>query len=666
MNFNKNDFRGVSGGDEIISILTQMGSSQNPVELVNPLMQALRESASSQAYSACFKYLVEISSQSRSLDFIAFISDFKTLLLRTDLNAMSVEQLREYVIALSDVTSAHGFFVKAEDVPNWSDDFKSYFMLTMTKLHSLSSDTVAFLFNGAFDKAFHTKCCHCGNDLHSYHIDGEDTKHITPANFSELPPAGIVPDVTPLLFYPAYQTIGEKQLSMVMPYLYGTYSCTACEGVNPVMAAIMNWIRANGPIFSPSEEYIDKLFEVVNKWDHNQANWADKLWYATKYYASQCVALYGKGSLKAQKELVRSAVRVASLWGNDFPTQVADSAIAYLKDSAESDLLKADLHFWIGYAISYGWDLPREEYQRAISHYRAAEELYIAIYGEDNENVTKCRNNIAQTAAEMPGGDMKQMIEQYERLKSNPKATQSEIALAEHHLAGQYEERGEYAKAIEMEQSTLNEYIEEYGADSDMVADHKERIAELYDKMGSSEEALKILEESAEVHIREMGREYMLPPLFRNMIHKGKRLFNLNQDPEKFAVRVRSVSGVYDKLGDIYFSMHNAKKAIGKYEKSLELFTWVSVPVGIEMVSMHFKIGVTYYCVDNNEVAIKHLNEALKHLHWTITESPYPNERERAQSFQPILVSKVSEVLSCAANLRSGEMEELYQIYKID
>ena len=216
-----------------------------------------------------------------------------------------------------------------------------------------------------------------------------------------------------------------------------------------------------------------------------------------------------------------------------------------------------------------------------------------------------------------------------------------------------------------MEQSTLNEYIEEYGADSDMVADHKERIADLYDQMGDSEEALKILEESAEVHIREMGREYMLPPLFRNIIHAGKKLFNMAEEPAAFAVRVRSVSGVYDKLGDIYLNLQNPEEAIKRYDKSRELFMWVSVPTGIEMVSQYFKVGVAHYCIDDTKTAIKHLNESLKHLHWTLTQSTFPEEVKQAEGFKEMLLNNIKEVLSCDSGLYNSEMADLYNIYEV-
>ncbi len=664
MNIDKTEFKAIQNGDQIVAILTQMSTSQNPTEHSNDLMQALAQSASIDAYGLAFKHLVQMSAGSRSLDLIAFIADFKTLMLRMDISQMSTDVLRSYIIDLGAITSSRGFNLTAEDVPDWSDDLKTFFMLTMTKLHSLSFDTLAFLYNGAFGREFNVKCMVCSGDQTLY-IDGEQTEGITPSNFENLPPMGYVPSDTPRLMYSAYRELDEKHLSMVMPYIYGSYNCSKCGCTNSVNISTMYWIMSNSYVFSASDEFLDKLLGIINKWDYNQANWADKLWFATKYYAAQCIALYGSNSLRAQKELVRSAVRVASLWGNDFPTQVAHSAIPLLDNSNESDELKADLHFWIGYALAYGWDLPREDYELAISHYRKAEELYTALYGEQNENVTKCRNNIAQTLADMPGGDMTPMIEQYEKLKSDPKATQAQIALAEHHLAEQYEERGEYAKAIEMEQSTLNEYIEEYGERSDMVADHKERIAELYDKMGDSDQALKILEESAEIHIREMGREYMLPPLFRNLIHKGKKLFNIAQEPSSFAIRVRSVSGVYQRLGDIYISLQDAKKALSRYQKSMELFTWVSVPTGIEMVTLHFKVGSALYCLGRDHEAISHLNEALKQLDCTINGSSFPEEVRQAQQFQEMVVSNIQALLSCDGVERPSEMEELYSKYGV-
>lgn len=661
MKIDKNEFKSFENGAKIVAVLEKMAASEAPVELAGALMDELKGSGSLDAYGIAFKYVAWISLNSRSLAFIEFIADFKCILQRTNMNDMSDDVLRNFITELGVVSRSHGFNLSEADVPEWKDHTKSYFMLTMTKLHSLHYDTVGFLFNGMFQDEFGVCCPQCSNEEEL--IIGEK---IEPANLDNILIDKYMRSNTPIVMYNAYHELGEETLSEVMPYLYGRYTCSKCGKASSVMNGVMNQIYSQSYLFVPNEEYLERLFNMLNKWDYKQLHWDSKLWSMAVYYASQCQMVYGLlTSLKAQKELVRSAVRIASLWGNDFPKEVAENAIPYLENSQESDELKADLHFWIGFAIAYGWDQPREVYEKAIHHYHKAEELYIKLYGEDNENVTKCRNNIAQVMAEMPGGDMSMLIENYEKLKANPNATQSEIARAEHVLAEAYEERGEYAKAIEMEQSTLNEYVEEYGADSDMVADHKERIAELYDQMGDSEEALKILEESAEVHIREMGREYMLPPLFRNIIHAGKKLFNMAEEPAAFAVRVRSVSGVYDKLGDIYLNLQNPEEAIKRYDKSRELFMWVSVPTGIEMVSQYFKVGVAHYCIDDTKTAIKHLNESLKHLHWTLTQSTFPEEVKQAEGFKEMLLNNIKEVLSCDAGLYNSEMADLYNIYEV-
>ena len=656
----KNEFKRFHNSDKIVTILEQMTTSSHPIGLAGSLMDSLRESGSLDAYGIAFKYVVWISQNSRSLSFIEFIADFKCILQRTNMNDMSDDVLRNFIIEWGSITREHGFNLSESDVPEWESHTKSYFMLTMTKLHSLHYDTVGFLFNGMFQDEFGVRCPQCSNEEEI--TIGEK---IEPVSLDNILIDKYMRSNTPILMYNAYHGLGEETLSEAVPYLYGRYPCSKCGKSSTVMNGVMNHIYSQGYLFIPNEEYIDRLFQMLNKWDYNQLNWHFKLWSMAEYYASQCQMVYGLTSLKAQKELVRSAVRVASLLGNDFPTEVANNAIQYLENSYENDELKADLHFWIGYAIAYGWDQPREVYEKAIYHYRKAEELFIKLYGEENENVTKCRNNIAQVMAEMPEGDMTMLVANYEKLKANPNATLSEIARAEHVLAEAYEERGEYAKAIEMEQSTLIEYIEEYGEKSDMVADHKERIAELYEKMGNSEEALKILEESAEIHIREMGREYMLPPLFRNLIHKGKKLFNVAEKPDPFAVRVRSVSGVYQKLGDIYLSLEDPKTALNRYEKAMDLFTWVSVPVGIEMVHHHFKIASALYCLERDNDAIKHYNKSLEQLHWTLRESQFPEERNEAERMKSIVVGQICEVLSTQTVTRNQTMEILYQEYGI-
>lgn len=129
-------------------------------------------------------------------------------------------------------------------------------------------------------------------------------------------------------------------------------------------------------------------------------------------------------------------------------------------------------------------------------------------------------------------------------------------------------------KAIAYYQPYLKWAREKYGEESDFVADCYEEIADLCDNCGDIFLACEYTERALDINIREMGKMYLLPPVFRKMAVGVMKMTGRIDEEEKFR-RIMSASDSYRSIGEHYLHIDEAQRARACLEKSVALYEMV-------------------------------------------------------------------------------------------
>lgn len=216
--------------------------------------------------------------------------------------------------------------------------------------------------------------------------------------------------------------------------------------------------------------------------------------------------------------------------------------------------------------------------RRAWELYRQAKEIYDGEFGKGNYASWKVASILSVITIDSGINSAESMQILQEILAINEKNPEADVA----RIADSYKRMAEISskwehdidKAIAYYQPYLKESRERYGEESDFVADCYEEIARLCENCDDIPLACEYTERALTINIREMGKMYLLPPIFRKMVVGVMKKIGKIDEEEKFN-RIMSVSDNYGNLGNRYLSLGKAQRAKDCLEKSIALYEMV-------------------------------------------------------------------------------------------
>lgn len=282
----------------------------------------------------------------------------------------------------------------------------------------------------------------------------------------------------------------------------------------------------------------------------------------------------------------------------------------------ERKLLTAEA--WRKLGVGYNADFEHPENNlpdESLDCYRRAIEIFDEVLGEGNERTKLVEQNIAVLKADLKAdageqiGILKKQIKE-ERKKEQP--DQEKIADNYKLIADLYAEgMDNYKKAIHYYEYYLKWAKNTYGEESDYAADCYEELAEYYEAGGDLERAGEYYDRALWINVREMGRIYLLPPLFKEVLVGILTKTGRIDEDDKFT-RSMSASDSYLHVGKIWLESGQAVKAIKAFEKALELREWVLQEPTYEKGYIHQKMSEAYGKLQEPEKAEKELDAALE------------------------------------------------------
>ncbi len=216
--------------------------------------------------------------------------------------------------------------------------------------------------------------------------------------------------------------------------------------------------------------------------------------------------------------------------------------------------------------------------ERAWGLYLQAKEIYDEELGKGNMDSWKAAFILAVISIdrEIKGFESIQILQEILAInEKNPEADVVRIADSYKRLA-EISSKWEHDtdKAIAYYQPYLKWAREKYGEECDFIADCYEEIARLCENCGNILLACEYTERALAINIREMGKMYLLPPIFRKMVVGAMKKIGKIDEEEKFS-RIMSVSDNYCNLGERYLKLNEAQRAKACLEKSIALYEMV-------------------------------------------------------------------------------------------
>lgn len=213
--------------------------------------------------------------------------------------------------------------------------------------------------------------------------------------------------------------------------------------------------------------------------------------------------------------------------------------------------------------------------KRAWELYMQAKEIYDGEFGKGNSDSWKVASILSVITIDRGVNSAETMQVLQEILAINEKNPEADAG----RKADSYKRMAEISskwdqdtdKAIAYYQPYLKRAREKYGEESDFVADCYEEIARLCENCGDILLACEYTERALAINIREMGKMYLLPPVFRKMVVGVMKKIGKIDAEEKFS-RIMSVSDNYCNLGDRYLRMNKPQRAKDCLEKSIALY----------------------------------------------------------------------------------------------
>ena len=523
-------------------------------------------------------------------------------------------------------------YAYASDVQESVRTWMAYYRIMLT---SYSDDLFVFRDLWSFSEPLPICCRYCGDDTHSLTVlhtpNADNIKNREFVKDTDKESAHFEPEEWDIFqnTMPYLHSLEEAKLSTWLPRLYGTYHCEACGREETVIEAYKNWLFHNQkPYKEPEDVLIDWLIEFGSS--KLNVNYHEMLFYhkmALNYLHSQ----KNPSILKLAQCWLKISTDYTFLYRYKCQIAYAEQAVELLEKpenldksmksmpkeqyEKERQLLLAEAYRRLGIAWCADFEhMENNNFDLSMEYYQHAIRIFDKILGEGNEKSKLVEQNIAVTRSNFHEdvgasiGALKKQIRE-EKKKENPDKEQ--IADNYKIIADMYAEgMNNYKKAAHYYQYYLEEMKVVYGAESDYVADCYEELAEYYEEDKDFVHACECCEHALEINIREMGKIYLLPPIFKgflvNVLTKAGKI-----DPDDKYMRCMSASDSYRHVGELYLETGEKKRALKCFEKALELHNWVLEKPTLEKGDLH-RLKAEAMEALNKEEARQEYEQALK------------------------------------------------------
>lgn len=523
-------------------------------------------------------------------------------------------------------------------------------------LNSYSSDLFVFQDLWSLSEPLPVCCEYCRDDTHSLTVlhtpnadkikkrefirdTGKESAHFEPEEWD------IFQNTMPYL-----HSLKETKLSTWLPRLYGTYRCEACGREQTVIEAYKNWLFWNQKLYKePEEALIDWLIEFGNS--KLNVSYQEMLFYhkmALNYLHSQ----KNPSILKLAQCWLKISTDYTFLYRYKCQIAYAKQAVELLEGpkeeyEREKQLLLAEAYRRLGIAWCADFEhMENNDFGLSMECYQHAIQIFDKILGEGNEksklieqNIAVARSNFHEDVGESIGALKKQIRE--EKKKENP--DREEIAENYKIIADMYAEgMNHYKKAAHYYQYYLEEMKVVYGAESDYVADCYEDLADYYEEDGDFVRACECCEHALEINIREMGKIYLLPPIFKGLLVNVLTKAGKIDSNDKYT-RCMSASDSYRHVGELYLETGEEKRALKSFEKALELHDWVLETPTVEKGDLHRLKAEAMEALNREEDAKQEYEQALRIYQVTVRNNVLEGNK-------PLFQSETEE---CIENIRA-------------
>ncbi len=611
---------------KINQMLDRMAKSQEPELYIKELIQMVAMEQDQTRYLQIFPRLAQICMESQSLNMARFLIDIKMLSYQMDLSLLETKVLKEYFLAQMKLAATFPPFVPRNQI-DWEPEFVSIYMDTCLKVRSFSDDLLAFYYYGFFDQAVPITCCHCGNDLHSVYIDEKDSAPaISKRMVEEQGWNRIDYDNIYLWYSSALTNIGEEHISKKIPYLYGSYVCSVCQKENVVIEAIKKSIRSKHNIVALNLVYLNKIQEIYEEIDQEEDRWYDSMWYFASYLASLYHQIEGKNSLRACYFQLHAASKVSEFYGEEWQGNLINELKQKIQvHSLETEDL-ADANYLMAINLIQGESLGKDKQLEAIQYFEKSYQWYATVLGERHKKTLEVKKNLLDAKTKDPQTNLSELLVELEKLEGDASSTLKDISDFQHLVARKYAERELYQKAIEYYGYYLEYLHTVYGGESTLVAEAKRRMADFYVSSKNFDQAVILYEEALAIQVKELGSQYLLPPIFRNVMHQGLKIFGVAKGDHELQHKACAASESYGDIANIQLLMRDTKAALVSYQKALELIEWVLPDYHSKLGNLHLTKGACFVELQKEKEAMQEWGQAIVLLETASKEARHPDE----------------------------------------
>ncbi len=628
----------------ICDVLAKMDCNIKKKEHIQELVQKMREYGDMLAYIKVFPALCKLALQNLDIGFLEFVTNVKYITDITDLNLVSDDEIKLYLDALFEITGDFSSQTTIEDIKEMGlSEVDGFSMANCAHvLGTFTKDTLAFYQYRIFDKAFHVKCQHCQNDIHSL-VLGEDD--IIPLQGIKGSPA----NSRIIWRLNAMKNMKFEREEAIVWHLYGKYKCTVCGGENiPIQAAGKHIVENIGER-KLSEALLLRLKKIlVDETIYDIPSWHDKVVFKGEFVAALYRDFYGTDDIRYFEFMLKNAVVVHTFYGEKYVRYLANSAIEAVENTSADELVKASVYFSLGHALGFHYSISDDQRREAMQYYELAENIYLKEFGKDDTKYIDTKRRKHCLFAQLPEGDFAPILEDIEIIRKHPDFSDQHVLNLERLVASyRKEDQANIEEEIELQLKSIEEIAKEYGAESDIVADYRQELAGLYLQAGDYDLAKQNFEKAIEIHTRELGKEYMLPDFLRELVHTGKKIVKIERPSSELAVRARSVADAYGDIADFYYEIKDYKSALNAHKKGLDLWLWLSFDKSVEVAHKYAALGKTYIALSDIENAKISAEKSLEIYEFCINYSTFESEVYEAQEE----ISTAKELLEEIANI---------------
>ena len=305
----------------------------------------------------------------------------------------------------------------------------------------------------------------------------------------------------------------------------------------------------------------------------------------------------------------------------DAAHEIFKEAYALAKESAYDqdkyiELLKKYEHFLSTYAFI---DEVGEINQELLN-------IRLSVFGENHPDVATSYNNIGSVYDSL--GEYVKALEYYEKSLDISLEiygeSHSDVAISYNNIGGVYNSLGEYVKALECHEKSLDIKLEVYGESHPDVAISYNNIGLVYASLGEYAKALEYSGKSLDISLEIYGESHpYVAASYNNIgsVYKGLGEYAkaLEYHEKSLTIRLEiygeshpDVATSYNNIGLVYASLGEYAKSLEYNEKSLDIRLEIYGESHPDVATSYTNIGSVYYSLGEYAKSLEYYEKGLR------------------------------------------------------